>query len=563
VTVPSGATAQTELIPGREVRATDFVRLKLRLLRNGFRGQTWRIVLYVFGALFGLWLGFVAFAGIASTGLRHGAHATDLAFLVAALGGAAVIVAWTLFPLLFFGVDETIDPARFNLLPLPRRTVIRGMLVAAFVGIPAVATLFATSGFVVAAALRFGALPAVVAAVGVAAGLVTGVVASRAVTSAFATMLRSRRMRDLAAVLIAVGASLIGPLQWLGIAVLTTGSVSQAMGVARVFSWTPLGAPYVLPFDVAAGNWGAFALRVLITAGTIAALLWWWSSTLESAMIGISSTGPGRAVRSRRSGGATAALVPWWMPRFAARGTFGAIVSREWLSWWRDARRRASLVSVLIASGVLPIALRFAGGRTGGGTLGVSLVFAVTMAGTMGGMMLGNQFAFDGNAYAAHLLTRVPGRTELRARAAALAVVALPVQALVATAVMVVSRAPAQIPAALGVLATGFGAAIATASYLSILAAYPLPDVSNPFALNTGAGSAKGLLAVVAMLGTLVVSTPVTIASLFLTSAAGAWLVLVIGIAYGGIAALLGTYLAGDVLERRGPELLVAITPRR
>src|SRR6185312_12516138 len=108
-------------------------------------------------------------------------------------------------------------------------------------------------------------------------------------------------------------------------------------------------------------------------------------------------------------------------------------------------------------------------------------VFAVTMAGTMGGMMLGNQFAFDGNAYAAHLLTRVPGRTELRARAAALAVVSLPVQALVAVAV--VSRAPAQIPAALGVLATGFGAAIATASYLSILAAYPLPDVSNPFAL--------------------------------------------------------------------------------
>jgi ABC-2 type transport system permease protein len=141
--------------------------------------------------------------------------------------------------------------------------------------------------------------------------------------------------------------------------------------------------------------------------------------------------------------------------------------------------------------------------------------------------------------------------------------VALPVQALVAVGVMVVSGAPAQIPAALGVLATGFGAAIATASYLSILAAYPLPDVSNPFALNTGAGSAKGLLALVAMLGTLVLSTPVTVASLFLTSPTGAWLILVLGIGYGAVAALLGTYLAGDVLERRGPELLVAITPRR
>jgi len=272
------------------------------MLRNGFRGQTWRIVLYILGALFGLWMGFIAFAGIASTGLRHGRQSWDIAFMVAALGGAAVILAWTLFPLLFFGVDETIDPARFNLLPLPRRTLIRGMLAAAFVGVPAVATLFGTSGFVVAAALRFGALPAVVAAVGVVAGLVMGVVASRAVTSAFATMLRSRRMRDLAAVLIAVGASLIGPLQWLGVAVLATGSVSRAMGVARVISWTPLGAPYVLPFDVATGQWGAFAVRAVITAGTIAALLWWWSSTLESAMIGTTSTGTGRAVRSRRSG---------------------------------------------------------------------------------------------------------------------------------------------------------------------------------------------------------------------------------------------------------------------
>ncbi len=36
------------------------------------------------------------------------------------LVGAAVVLSWTLVPLLFFGVDETIDPARFALLPVPR-----------------------------------------------------------------------------------------------------------------------------------------------------------------------------------------------------------------------------------------------------------------------------------------------------------------------------------------------------------------------------------------------------------------------------------------------------------
>ena len=70
--MPAGTTAQGELLPGRAVLPRDFVRLKLRLLRNGFRGQTWRIVLYILGALFGLWMGFVAFAGIATTGLLRG-----------------------------------------------------------------------------------------------------------------------------------------------------------------------------------------------------------------------------------------------------------------------------------------------------------------------------------------------------------------------------------------------------------------------------------------------------------------------------------------------------------
>ena len=257
-----------------------------------------------------------------------------------------------------------------------------------------------------------------------------------------------------------------------------------------------------------------------------------------------------------------AALIPRMLRRVAPPNAFGAILAREWRSWWRDGRRRASLTSVLIASAVLPIALRFASfGQPG--QFGLSTGFAVTMAGTMGGMMLGNQFAFDGNAFASHLMARVPGRTELRARAAALAIVALPVQALVAAAVMLLARAPDQIPAALGVLAAGFGSAIATASVLSVLGAYALPDTSNPFALNTGGASSKGLLAIVAMLGTLAISSPVTLIALVLNTAGGAWVLLLIGIAYGVVAALLGTYIAGDLLERRGPEVLVAVTPRR
>ena len=51
------------------------------------------------------------------------------------------MLGWLLLPLVFFGVDETLDPARFALLPLRRRTLVTGMLAAALVGVPAVATL--------------------------------------------------------------------------------------------------------------------------------------------------------------------------------------------------------------------------------------------------------------------------------------------------------------------------------------------------------------------------------------------------------------------------------------
>jgi ABC-2 type transport system permease protein len=548
---------------GRAPRTWDFVRLKLRLMGNGFRGQVWRIVAFIIGLLFGLWISGLAFVGLAASG----AASRDVGYVVAAFTGSAILVGWTLVPLLFFGVDETLDPARFALLPLPRFDLARGMLAAAFVGVPALATLLATLGLVVAAGIRFGAAEAAAALAGVVAGLVLGVIASRAVTSAFAALLRSRRVRDLAVVLIAVLASSIAPLQWLVMSTVQRGSIDQALRVSEILGWTPLGAPYVLPFDIADGRWAAAGARMAMTVGAIGLLLWWWSHTIESAMIGVESGGSARQLRGGAAGAVTS-LMPGWLRGLARPTAFGAILARESRFWWRDPRRRASLVSILMASAVLPIALNFASRATPpGGPAAIRVLpfgFAVTMAGTMGGMLLGNQFAFDGNAFAAHLLGRVPGRLELRARAMALGLVTLPVQVAVVVAVTLITGTSGDVGAGLGMLAAGFGAAIAAASLLSVLAPYPLPENTNPFALNSGGASAKGLLAIVAMIGTLVICTPVVLVSLLLHGMAGGhWIVLGIGVVYGSAAAWLGTVLAGDVLDRRGPELLAAVTPRR
>jgi ABC-2 type transport system permease protein len=547
-------------VTGRQPSTWSFVRLKLRLLRNSFRGQRGRVAVFILGVLFGLFMAVVAGLGL----LASGAAPVELGFVVATYAGTAVVLGWALIPLLFFGVDETLDPARFALLPVQRMTLARGMLAAAFVGVPPIVTFIATMGLVLAAGIRFGVGVGLVALVGVVCGLTVGIVASRALTSAFAALLRSRRMRDLAAVIIAVLASSVAPVQWAVTAAVQQGSLDQALRVARVLAWTPLAAPYVLPYDVAAGRWAVAGARLAITIGAIAALLWWWSTTIESAMLGATSGGAAKPLRGAQTG-AVGALIPRSLRAITRPGAFGAILARESRFWWRDSRRRASLISILMASAVLPIALNFASRQARTETLStVGFTFAVTMAGTMGGTLLANQFAFDGNAYAAHLLANVPGRVELRARAAAIAFVAVPVQMLVVLAVTALTGAYGRLPAGLGVLAASFGSAVAASGLLSVLAPYPLPQNTNPFATNSGSGSAKGLFALLAMIATLVISTPVVIAAFWLGSTlAGAMLVLVLGVAYGFGVARLGTYIAGDALERRGPEVLIAVTPRR
>ena len=340
----------------------------------------------------------------------------------------------------------------------------------------------------------------------------------------------------------------------------------QAVKVANVVAWTPFGAPYALPFDVASHQWGLVGARVAITVGSIALLLWWWSRTLESAMLDNSSGGSVRAVKGRATG-AVRALVPTVM-RFAGTGPFAAIMARESRFWWRDGRRRAALVSILVASAVLPVVFSIGSGPgrpdVTGGLSALGFAFAISMSGTMGGMLLGNQFGYDGSAYAAHLLSRVTGSTELRARAAAAALVTLPAQIAVVVAVAVLGNQVSYLPAGLGILAASFGSALAAAALLSVLVAYAMPENSNPFAMNSGAGSTKGLLSVVALIATLVFCAPIVVAAYLVGSSAGwSWALLVAGVGYGIGAMWLGTYIAGDRIDRRGPELLAAVTPTR
>ncbi|WP_406073659.1 ABC transporter permease [Micromonospora sp. NBC_01638] len=565
--LPVSATV-TPAAPVRSVSARHFVRLKLRVMGNNFRGQGWRIALFIGGGLVGLWFavgGFFLFAAPGLTG--NGQYAV----LVAAAGGGLLVLGWLLLPLVFFGVDETLDPARFALLPLPRRTLVTGLFAAALISVPVLAVLVASFGLVFTALSLGGWSAGLVAAVGVIAGLLLCVAASRAVTSAFATMLRSRRVRDLAAVLLAVTAALLGPLQVFGLAALQDADWTRLTGVATVIGWTPFGAPWTAGIDVAQGRVWAAPIKLLITVVALGAVLVWWSRSLESAMVGAASTGKA-PTRRGVTGGAVAQLFPR-VAGWARRDRFGAMIAREARYWWRDARRRANLITIAVVGIFVPVMINLGGAGFAAGdgpelTMSASdsspvlVTISMLFVGVLAAVTLANQFGFDGSAYAANVVAGVPGRVELRARMTAFSLYVLPMLAFVAVVLSLVLGRPGWIGLTAGGLAASYGAGLAVNSLVSVLGAYSLPETSNPFAMNSGAGVAKGLLTLLAMFASAVAAVPMVVAAALLGDA-WLWLALPVGAAYGLGAALLGAYLAGDVLDRRQPELLATVTPRR
>jgi ABC-2 type transport system permease protein len=537
-----------------------FVRLKLRVLRNGFRGKPARVVMFVISIILGLWFGGFGCLVLASSFYPD---YPQLAELIPPLGGALLTLGWIFGPLVWFGVDETLNPSRFALLPIPRATLVRGLLAAALLGVPAFATALAAGGLVIGAAIWHGVGTALVTLAGVALGVLTCVTLSRSATSAFSNLLGSRRVRDLAAICLALLAALLGPLQLFGISAAQHANYRQLEGVARVVGWTPLGAPWSAGVEASQGKWTFALLKLAIAVVCLLLLFRWWMTTIETAMIGTVSEGGSRRAASPA---APVARLFGWMTWFPANRD-GAMAVREARYWWRDTRRRASLLTFSVIGIFLPVVMNL--GRTGftfpdGQTIDTGpLPQTLTLVGVgvLGGLGIANQFGFDGSAYAVHLVTGVPGKVEMRTRVLGYSVYIVPMLLVISIAVTALAGEVGVLPMRLGILLGSFGVGLGVCMLISVFGAYSLPETSNPFAVNTGAGMTKSLFALGALVAAVALTTPLALGAVFVPGL-WRWLALPLGLAYGAGAAWLGIVIGGDAIDRRGPELLSAIRPR-
>lgn len=514
------------------------VRLKLTLLRNSLRRSPWQIVGIVFGALYGisvlvLLLGALFFLSTTDP---------ELARTVTVLAGAAAVLGWALIPVLASGVDLTLDPARFVTFAVPLPQLLAGLALGGLIGIPGAVTLLAA----LASAAVWWRSPAAAAA-GLLTALIavfTCVIAARVTVAASTSLASSRRFKDVTGLLAIIPLMLLGPIIG-GISSGVSGAGNYLPSLANTLSWTPLGAAWAVPGDIALGQWGTAAAKLAIAAVFLVLLVWAWKVLLVRALV----TPPYNA-GSRRKGGKLG-----FFGLFPANPT-GAVAARALTYWIRDPRYGASLLIIPL----LVVVLLFVN-NTGGTVVPLLIGPLVAFLLAFG---ISADVAYDNTAFALHISTGVSGSADRAGRVLACAVFAVPTVLLATVLPCVLLGETALLPVLLGVslgmLLSGLGlSSVVSARYTYNV---PLPG-ENAFKTPPGSGGRTALVQSLGLLAQLVIVLPVlalAVAALVTGSALLSWLTLAAGVVLGAGLLLAGIRIGGRWLDRRAPELLAAVS---
>lgn len=453
---------------------------------------------------------------------------------------ATVTLLWGVLSVAASGADRTLDPADFATLPVRGRVLARGLLAAAFLGLPAVLT----TGLALGAVLTWSSAPGTLAAALLATpvGLLTCVLLSRVLTAALARVLSHRRGRLLGALAVSVVTMLPFAFNLLLVSrrPALDPVVLDARGPALLAGWTPFGWAWAWPYDVARGAWAALALHALLATALLLGLAVAWGRLVEGVLTRPDRAGAGERVRPARL-----------LPRLLGAGPVGAITLRRVQAWRRDTR----LVSIAMRTFLLPVLLigqaTLARGTVASAGLGVFFLAVFC------GLTLMNDLAFDGPSWWLHVATGVPGTADRLARVLASTLVFGPVLLLAwaACAALDLLSRPVGF---LGVALSGMLCALGLAAWVGALTPGSAPrSGSDPFAARSGAGAAGCLTAVVSMVGPVLLSAPVWTAYALGGPGRGHDLaVLGLGVAWGLLVTGAGVVLGGRHLDRTAPEML-------
>ena len=514
------------------------LRLRYRILGNMLLRSPWQLVGFVLGAMGASGGLFVVALGL----VLIGASGLDAVRGVVTIGGALLVVGWSVAPLIAGGVDTTIEAEQLAPFPMTTRQVMRALTLVGLCGIPGIATTLGAASALAA----WGRWPiALLAAlVCLPLGVLTCVLASRTVAS-FSGRGRGRIGNAIAliafAALVLAGPILTGLLGLLGEA----SAIADRIGlVVAGTSWTPVGAVWAVPGDLAAGAYAEGLVKLLIALATLAVLWLLWRRNVVAASV----------APRRRSAGGRAGRLGWI--GLAPTGAAAASWARSLSYWLGDPRYSRNLVIVA----VLPVLFAFALGWHVQTPL---FAFAVVVPALLLGLVPYTDVSYDGSAFATVLATSIRGRDDRAGRLLGALSASAPLVVVVAVATVALSGRwdllPAVLGCALGALLAGLGICAVTSAYIVT----PVPASGDNVFKRVPGQSAWVGFALMGFTALAAVLTAPAIAlaavAVFVGGALWSWLALVVGLVVGGALAMGGVVLGGRIFDRTGPLLLARV----
>jgi ABC-2 type transport system permease protein len=529
-----------------------FVRLKLRLLRNGLRGNWQQTFGLVAGILVALPLaagGFALLAVLPRTTPRAGPALAVAVFV-------AVFAAWAVFPLLTFAADATLDPTRLALLPLRPRQLVTGLAAASCIGIAPALTLVVLLGAVAGyAPLGPGA---VVVAAAVLVEFVLCIAVARALTTALSRWLRSRRARDLAILVVSVGALALNLTVQAAVRLgdrAAEGHLGALRALAGAVGWLPPGLAARAVVGAGQGRLAAPAGELLLAALAALLLLWWWYRSLDRVL-----TTAEPAARPQRK--AAVGLFPRFARPLLPVDARGAVAAKELRYMARHPRLRAQLLlNCLFAVGLVAFAAFVDRARRHELVLAALGILYLTSTAAL------NQFGSDGAAWWTNVAAGSDPRAELLGKNLAIAIAGMALVAVIAVPLAALTGGWLYLPVVLCVAVGVLAVMLAVADFVSVRYPIPIPEnATNLWATQgVGQGCTTGLVQMTAMMaqGTLLLPVAVLVGAGLLVWRPALWLACPFAVGYGLGLWWLGVRAGSDWLRSHQPELLAALHPAR
>ncbi|SPT53844.1 Uncharacterised protein [Actinomyces bovis] len=573
--------------------ATTLIKLRWRLTFNRLRGNIWAIIGTILGGVYGLFL----LAGLVFGAVFLGAQAPHQVAMVLTLLGSLAVLGWCLIPMLFTGVDTTLDPRALAGWIAPSRQLSRGLAAAGATGLPGIVTALAFVLPALSWALAGRSAAALLAVLLAPVALATCVLASRVLVigSGLSTSRRGRDVMALVGVLVIFGASILPSILnfWLESRDLNLKLLDD---VSRWLAFTPLGWSFSAPAELAAGKFLPATLKTLGAVILPVLLLPAWHGVVARVMTGRSARS---SSHKQITFGQEAAAAQTASPVVARTDAVGvaeplvwqrrlarivpspaAAVAARCLRYWRsDPRYLAQGVALVLIPLVLvgvamvntlrgrvsvdlgegPIEFSFSLGHAP--SLLLALVPAMAL---IGGWALHDDLGFDSTAQWMHLAAGLRGYHDRLGRMLGLTVWLLPLLLALLSVMGLWTGRWDMLPAVLGVTLAVLGCALAWSSITSVMLPYETnaPGDSPMRSRTSGIAFVTSLIQAVGLGLIALAACPVAIGFLVIAFQGAwvwGWLLLCAGALWGLAAAWLGVRLGGRLLDQRWVQVLTTV----